>query len=156
MEYIGRVPDQRPEADVFREFLIAVMLHIEAIAGRLGVQHVDVAALILLETRGPLPVGAISEELGLPSASATRAIDRLERAGYARRVRGDRDRRKVTVELVEEGMAAYHATRELSERHLEGVGAHYAAEQIPLMLGMLTRVAAAYRSATKELREEPG
>ncbi|NUT44002.1 MAG: MarR family transcriptional regulator, partial [Thermoactinospora sp.] len=74
MKYIGRVPDKHPEEDVYREFLIAVMLHIEAIADRLGVHHVDVAALILLEMRGPLPVGAISEELGLPSASATRLI----------------------------------------------------------------------------------
>ncbi|MFF5213404.1 MarR family winged helix-turn-helix transcriptional regulator [Streptosporangium sp. NPDC000396] len=146
---------KHPEEDVFREFLIAVMLHIEAIADRLGVHHVDVATLILLEMRGPLPVGAISEELGLPSASTTRLIDRLEKAGYARRVRGERDRRTVTVELVEDGMAEYHATRETSERHLEEIRAHYPPEQVPLMLGMLTHVARAYRSATRELREDP-
>ncbi|MEV0195651.1 MarR family transcriptional regulator [Nonomuraea sp. NPDC050691] len=151
-----RVVDKQPEEDVFRGFLIAVMLHIEAIADRLGVHHVDVAALILLEMRGPLPVGAIAEELGLPSASTTRLIDRLEKAGYARRVRGERDRRTVTVELAEDGMAEYHATRVTSERHLYGIRAHYTPEQVPLMLGMLTRVAAAYRSATRELRDEPG
>ncbi|QFY13882.1 MarR family transcriptional regulator [Nonomuraea phyllanthi] len=152
---LGRVADKHPEEDVFREFLIAVMLHIEAVGDRLGVHHVDVAALILLEMRGPLPVGAISEELGLPSASTTRLIDRLEKAGYVRRVRGERDRRKVTVELVEDGMAAYHAARETSERHLQEIRAHYTVEQVPLMLGMLTRVARAYRSATRELRDDP-
>jgi DNA-binding MarR family transcriptional regulator len=152
---LWQVVDKHPEEDVFREFLIAVMLHIEAIADRLGVHHVDVAALILLEMRGPLPVGAISEELGLPSASTTRLIDRLEKAGYVRRVRGERDRRTVTVELVEDGMAAYHAARVTSERHLYEIGAHYTSEQVPLMIGMLTRVAGAYRSATRELREEP-
>ncbi|MEU4577811.1 MarR family winged helix-turn-helix transcriptional regulator [Nonomuraea sp. ATR24] len=145
--------DKHPEEDVFREFLIAVMLHIEAIADRLGVHHVDVAALILLEMRGPLAVGAIAEELGLPSASTTRLIDRLEKAGYVRRVRGRRDRRTVTVEPIEEGMAAYHATRIASERHLEKIAAHYSPEQVPLMLGMLGGVARAYRSATRELRE---
>ncbi|WP_197093542.1 MarR family winged helix-turn-helix transcriptional regulator [Nonomuraea sp. SBT364] len=156
MKYIGRVTGKHPEEDVFREFLIAVMLHIEAIAGRLGVQHVDVAALILLEMRGPLAVGAISEELGLPSASTTRLVDRLEKAGYVRRVRGERDRRTVTVELIEDGMAEYHATRVTSERHLGKIGADYSPEQVPLMLGMLTGVARAYRSATRELREQPG
>lgn len=144
--------DKHPHEDVFREFLIAVMLHIEATADRLGVHHVDVAALILLEMRGPLPVGAISEELGLPSASATRLIDRLERAGYVRRVRGERDRRRVTVELVEEGMARYYAARDLSERHLYEIQAHYTPDQVPLMLGMLARVAGAYREAARELR----
>src|SRR5688572_3204404 len=109
------------------------MLHIEAIADRLGVHHVDVAALILLEMRGPLPVGVISEELGLPSASATRLIDRLEKAGYVRRVRGERDRRMVTVELIEGGMAEYHATRVTSERHLGEIRGDYPPEQVPLM-----------------------
>ncbi|MER6509556.1 MarR family transcriptional regulator [Nonomuraea sp. NPDC001636] len=148
--------DNHPEADVYREFLIAVMLHIEAIADRLGVHHVDVAALILLEMRGPLPVGAISEELGLPSASATRLIDRLEKAGYVRRVRGERDRRTVTVELLEGGMAEYHATRVTSERHLEQIRGQFTQEQLPLMLGLLAGVARAYRSATREIREQSG
>ncbi|MGV9772875.1 MarR family winged helix-turn-helix transcriptional regulator [Streptosporangium sp. NPDC003464] len=148
--------DKHLEEDVFREFLIAVMLHIEAIADRLGVHHVDVAALILLEMRGPLPVGVISEELGLPSASATRLTDRLEKAGYVRRVRGERDRRMVTVELIEGGMAEYHATRITSERHLGEIRGHYTPEQVPLMLGILTGVARAYRSATRELREQSG
>ncbi|NED51193.1 MarR family transcriptional regulator, partial [Micromonospora aurantiaca] len=75
--------------DVFREFTIALLLHNEAVADRLGLQPVDVAALLLLEMRGPLAVGAIAEELGLPSASTTRLVDRLEKAGYARRVRGE-------------------------------------------------------------------
>ncbi|MFB4279896.1 MULTISPECIES: MarR family winged helix-turn-helix transcriptional regulator [unclassified Nonomuraea] len=143
--------DKHPET-VFREFLVAVLLHNEAVADRLGLQPVDVAAAILLETRGPLAVGAISEELGLPSASTTRLIDRLERAGYVRRVRGERDRRSVTVELVEGGLDDYDAACESSRRHLDEIGAHYAPEQVPLLLDMFARVAGAYRSATRELR----
>ncbi|WP_283133622.1 MarR family transcriptional regulator [Rhizohabitans arisaemae] len=92
--------------------------HNVAVADRLGLQPIDVAALILLENRGPLAVGAIFEELGLPSASATRVIDRLEKAGCVRRVRGERDRRTVTVEPVEDGMAGYRAAADYSRRHL--------------------------------------
>ncbi|GAA2402796.1 MarR family winged helix-turn-helix transcriptional regulator [Nonomuraea africana] len=143
---------KHPE-DVFREFLIAALLHNEAVADQLGLQPVDVAAAILLEMRGPLAVGAISEELALPSASTTRLIDRLEKAGYVRRVRGERDRRMVTVELVEGGLEDYYAACEASRRHLDAVGVHYGPEQVPLLLEMFTRVAEAYRSATKELRE---
>ncbi|WP_214321810.1 MarR family transcriptional regulator [Nonomuraea sediminis] len=144
---------KRPEDAVFREFLIAVLLHNEAVADRLGLQPVDVAATILLEMRGPLAVGAISEELGLPSASTTRLIDRLEKAGYARRVRGERDRRTVTVELVEGGLDDYDAACESSRRHLETVGMHYGPEQVPLLLDMFARVGQAYRAATRELRD---
>ncbi|WP_433175828.1 MarR family winged helix-turn-helix transcriptional regulator [Actinoallomurus sp. CA-150999] len=145
---------KHPDEAVFREFLIAVLLHNEAVADRLGLQPVDVAAAILLETRGPLAVGAISEELGLPSASTTRLIDRLEKAGYVRRVRGERDRRTVTVELVEGGLDDYEAACEASGRHLWAVGAHYGPEHVPLLLDMFTRVTEAYRSATQELRAD--
>ncbi|MEV8631957.1 MarR family transcriptional regulator [Streptosporangium sp. NPDC051023] len=145
---------KHPEEDTFREFLIAALLYNEAVANRLGLQSVDVAAVILLEMRGPLTVGAISEELGLPSASTTRLVDRLEKAGYVRRVRGERDRRMVTVELIEDGLGDYEAARDTARRHLETVGAHYTPEQVPLLLGLLTRVGEAYRSATKELRED--
>ncbi|MFF4623771.1 MarR family winged helix-turn-helix transcriptional regulator [Nonomuraea jabiensis] len=138
--------------DVFREFLVAVLLHNEAVADRLGLQPVDVAAAILLETRGPLAVGAISEELGLPSASTTRLIDRLEKAGYVRRVRGERDRRTVTVELVEGGLDDYNAACEASRRHLAAISAHYEPEQAMVMLDMFSRVTEAYRCATKEVR----
>lgn len=144
---------KHPEETAFREFLIAVLLHNEAVADRLGLQPVDVAATILLEIRGPLAVGTIAEELGLPSASTTRLIDRLEKAGYVRRVRGERDRRTVTVELVAGGMDDYEAACEGSRRHLETVATHFAPEQVPVLLDMFARIATAYRSATKELRE---
>jgi DNA-binding MarR family transcriptional regulator len=148
------VADKHPEETIFTEFLIAVLLHNEAVADRLSLQPVDVAAAILLEMRGPLAVGTISEELGLPSASTTRLIDRLEKAGYVRRVRGLRDRRKVTVELVEGGLDDYKAACESSRRHLDEIAMHYGPEQVPLLLDMFSRVGAAYRSATQELREE--
>ncbi|MGV9302385.1 MarR family winged helix-turn-helix transcriptional regulator [Nonomuraea sp. NPDC003727] len=148
-----KVPHNHPGEAGFREFLIAVLLHNEAVAERLGLQPADVAALMLLETRGPLAVGAISDELGLPSASTTRLIDRLEKAGYARRVRGERDRRTVTVELVEGGMDDYDAACASSRRHLEAVSLDYRPEQVGVLLDMFGRVAQGYRAAAKELRE---
>ncbi|MEV1002611.1 MarR family transcriptional regulator [Nonomuraea sp. NPDC050202] len=145
---------QHPEETIFREFMIAVLLHNEAVADRLGLQPIDVAATMLLETRGPLPVGSISEELRLPSASTTRLIDRLEKAGYVRRLRGERDRRTVTVELVEDGLDDYNAACQTSRRHLDTIAQHYEPEQAPLLLDMFARVATAYRSASEELRED--
>ncbi|MFI0367901.1 MarR family winged helix-turn-helix transcriptional regulator [Actinomadura sp. 1N219] len=150
-----RADQVRQGEDVFRDFVIAVLLHNEAVADRLGLQPVDVAAAILLEMRGPLAVGTISEELGLPSASTTRLVDRLEKAGYVRRVRGAQDRRTVTVEPVAGGMDDYEAACESSRRYLDEVGAHYTPEQAPLLLDMLVRISGAYRTAARELRRGP-
>jgi DNA-binding MarR family transcriptional regulator len=140
------------EADIFREFLVALMVHNEAVAARLGLQSADIAAAILLESRGPMPVGAIAEELGLPSASATRVIDRLQKAGYVRRVRSEQDRRAVFVELLPDGLTDYHAAAEISQRHLAEVAAHYTLDQALVMLDMYRRTTDAYRSATAEIR----
>ncbi|GAA1859120.1 MarR family winged helix-turn-helix transcriptional regulator [Actinomadura bangladeshensis] len=139
--------------DVFREFTIALLLHNEAVADRLGLQPVDVAALLLLEMRGPLAVGAIADELGLPSASTTRLVDRLEKAGYARRVRDEHDRRKVGVEPLEGGLDDYNAACAGTRRHLDAAGASFPPEHAALFLETFARIAEAYRAAARELRE---
>ena len=41
----------------------------------------------------------LAAEAGLTTGAVTAVIDRLERAGYARRVRDDEDRRRVKVEV---------------------------------------------------------
>jgi len=149
------VGSARPEA-VFREFVIAILVHNDALADRLGLQPADVAALMLLETRGPLAVGTIAEELGLPSASTTRMIDRLEKGGYARRVRGERDRRMVTVELVPEGLAVYEAACESTRKHLEALAVRHGIERMPMMLEVFAMVGDAYRTALRDLRAGTG
>jgi DNA-binding MarR family transcriptional regulator len=63
----------------------------------------DLMALGYLRDRGSLRAGQLGERLGLTSASITALIDRLERIGYAHRVRHPRDRRSVLVELTPEG-----------------------------------------------------
>ena len=51
---------------------------------------------------GPLTAGRLAELTGLTTAAITTVLDRLERAGYARRVHDAADRRRVIVELTPE------------------------------------------------------
>ena len=75
----------------------------QAAADRFGVNRTDLRCLDLLGRRGPLTAGQLAEAAGLSTGAATTAIDRLERAGYARR-RGDpADRRRVVVEFTDAG-----------------------------------------------------
>lgn len=45
----------------------------------------------------------LSDSTGLSSAATTAMIDRLEKKGFVRRVRSERDRRQVIVEMTGEG-----------------------------------------------------
>ena len=68
-------------------------------ARRLGVNMTDLHCLNILESRSGLTAGELALEAGLTSGAVTGVIDRLERAGYARRTADPGDRRKVKVEV---------------------------------------------------------
>jgi DNA-binding MarR family transcriptional regulator len=123
----------------------------EVAARKLGVNQTDLRALNILENQGRMTAGRLAALMGLTTAAVTAVLDRVERAGYARRVRDEQDRRQVIVELtplvgerggqiwgplgrdaaaafermsVEElqSVIEYHRLgRELNERHIERV-----------------------------------
>ena len=70
----------------------------EAVAVRLGINRTDLQCLDIAYRRGPLTAGQLAEETSLTPGAITAALDRLERGGYARRVRDEIDRRRVVVE----------------------------------------------------------
>ena len=70
-------------------------------ATRLGVSVTDLHCLNIVESRHGLTAGELAVKSGLTTGAVTAVIDRLERAGYARRVRDERDRCKVKVEVTD-------------------------------------------------------
>jgi DNA-binding MarR family transcriptional regulator len=67
------------------EFQSASDLVDDAAAERLGINGTDLRCLGLLFTRGSTGAGRLARASGLRPAATTTALDRLERAGYARR-----------------------------------------------------------------------
>ena len=93
---------------VSRQYLASYVLFNQSVADRLGMHPTDVQCLNLLTLAAePRTTGQIAELTGLTSGSATRLVDRLERAGYVRRERDTQDRRKVLVHLVEDRIADF-------------------------------------------------
>jgi DNA-binding MarR family transcriptional regulator len=70
----------------------------EAAAKRLGLNRTDLRCLDLLSRTAQVTAGGLANAAGLSPGAATTAIDRLTRAGYARRRHDDQDRRRVLVE----------------------------------------------------------
>ena len=70
------------------------------VAERFGLAPTDIECLGLLSAEGAMPVGRLGELTALTTGATTRMVDRLEQAGYVRRVADPADRRRVIVEPV--------------------------------------------------------
>jgi DNA-binding MarR family transcriptional regulator len=70
-------------------------------AEALGVNRTDLHCLNIVENRDGMTAGALAAEAGLTTGAVTGVIDRLERAGYARRVPDPVDRRRVRIKVTD-------------------------------------------------------
>ncbi|GGV78083.1 hypothetical protein GCM10010294_46700 [Streptomyces griseoloalbus] len=95
-------------AVVSRRYMASYALFNQALADHLGLHPTDLQCLNLLTLEGgPVTTGRIAELTGLTTGSATRLVDRLERAGYVVREQDADDRRLVLVATVPEKAAEF-------------------------------------------------
>ncbi|HEY3524238.1 MAG TPA: MarR family transcriptional regulator [Candidatus Limnocylindrales bacterium] len=125
----------------------------QSIAIRLGLSDSDVEALETLIDTGAATAGRLAELMGLTTGAVTRLVDRLEQAGYVRRVADPGDRRRVIIEVVPEKAAAIEAMfASLGAEAAEEV-ARYTDSQLELINDFLTRMADVTREQAERLRE---
>lgn len=113
----------------------------QTVAERVGLNPADMECLDLLVQEGPATAGRLAEVTGFTTGSVTGLIDRLEKAGYARRVPNPRDRRSVLVEplleRIERDIGPYYASIAQSMAELcEG----YNDDELALIVGFFERM----------------
>jgi DNA-binding MarR family transcriptional regulator len=128
-------------------------------ADRYGLNRTDMRALDIVGRSGPLAPTALARLLGFTTGGVTTVLDRLERAGYARRHPDPRDRRRVVVEATQATAARdreifgglIHQTGDLLTSYTDG--------QLAVIDDFLVRVrqlTAAYADALSSDRAGPG
>ena len=128
-----------------------VMFH-TTVAAKQGLSATEEKALDLLERHGPLTAGELARHSGLAPASVTGLINRLERKGFARRVRNPNDRRSVLVEIDRDRVFASMAPLFADwVRELEEMYAGYTDQQLEVILDFLTEAARRQQQATGRL-----
>lgn len=128
------------------------VLFSQANADQMGLNLTDLKCLSILERSGAMPAGRLAEMTGLTSGAITGLIDRLEKAGWARRVRDPKDRRHVIIEVVPERIPGIDQSRSELRSVLAEMVADYTDEQLQLVLDFLGRGAAMFRDETVKLR----
>jgi DNA-binding MarR family transcriptional regulator len=105
----------------------------QAVADALGLNRTDMRCLDTIEREGPVPAGRLAEATGLTSGAITTALDRLERAGYARRVHDPTDRRRVLVEIAPQARERTYAFYEPHIALSEQLFQRYTQQQLELL-----------------------
>ena len=82
----------------FKEMSTETIMFHQAVADVLGLHITDHKCLDLIHRFGAMPAGRLGELTGLTTGAVTGIIDRLEKAGYARRTNDPKDRRRTIVE----------------------------------------------------------
>nr|WP_030341000.1 MULTISPECIES: MarR family transcriptional regulator [unclassified Streptomyces] len=147
-------PAPGPELEtvhLLRAAAVELGLHSARFAHRNGMHPTDVRALIaLMDARRAgeeTSAGRLGGLLGLNSAGTTALVDRLERAGLVRRVRGREDRRRVVVEVEDRAMdlgwAFFGPLIERSVELLRGYDDHQLAAIRDFLTGVREAAAAA-------------
>lgn len=123
------------------------------VALRFGLSESDIEALEVLIDSGAATAGKLSDLMGLTTGAVTRVIDRLEQAGYVRRVPDPADRRRVIVEVVPERIAPVEATMaRVGDKSASEIG-HYSEADLAVINDFLTRMAAIRSEEATALRD---
>jgi DNA-binding MarR family transcriptional regulator len=94
----GRTALIASAADVLRELMARAVLFQDTVARAVGLNATDMQCANLLLLHGPMTPGELASITGISAGGAiTGVVDRLERAGLARRSRESTDRRRVVV-----------------------------------------------------------
>ncbi|MFB7111539.1 MarR family winged helix-turn-helix transcriptional regulator [Streptomyces sp. NPDC056291] len=138
-------------SEVYRRYLSAVMFHGHASARACELGATDLYALNILQLAGAMTPGELGTRTGLTTGPTTRLIDRLEQAGYVRRVPDPGDRRKVIVEPVGRPAALDRVVTPARQRIGE-ILAGYSPDQLDIVFDYFARAAEAYQEAAEQLR----
>jgi DNA-binding MarR family transcriptional regulator len=122
-----------------RKFSAQSVLLSQAVAERVGINSSDLECLDIIILRGTVTAGELAAATGLTTGAITGVIDRLERAGFARRERDTEDRRRVLVRAlpeVERRIAPLYASL---QRSMAALWSRYSAEELALISDFLAR-----------------
>jgi len=129
------------------------VMYSQAVAQRLGINSTDLECLDHVVMRGPITAGTLADATGLTTGAITGVIDRLERAGFAKRERDPEDRRKVLVRAEPIVFTRIAPLFEPMQRAATTALAPYRDDELALLLDFFTRVREATLGAMTELRE---
>jgi DNA-binding MarR family transcriptional regulator len=116
-----------------------LVLQSHLLADHIGISSTDLECLDILDLHGPITAGRLAELTGLATGSVTALVDRMERAGWVRRARDPRDRRRVIITLVPEQVRVVFPHFAPLARAMAELLARYSDDELALIVDFTAR-----------------
>ena len=135
-----------------RDMGVHVIMFHQAVAERLGLNITDHKCLDFVLRENGVTAGELSRATGLTTGAITGVIDRLERAGFARRQPDPHDRRKVIIVPRLERLPEIGKLFESLSRNMSRVMSRYSGREAQLIVDFMRRTVDVMRQENLKLR----
>ena len=109
--------------------------------------------MLLSQNEGPLTMGSLSSELGVPLSTTTRIVDGLVQAGMVERVNDPGDRRVVRVGMSGNGRQLYEAGMAYNKQRVAKLLSVFTAEEQEQLLRLMNKLFDAFMNMQKSCWE---
>ena len=138
MDSPAQPPDVRAElVRLLQRYVVEAVRLGRVFAEKHHMHPTDWAALLAViqgdRAGRPLTPGELGQCLGISSGATTAVLDRLERAGHVRRVRDDRDRRRLTLHRAESATALLRTFSEPLDEAMDAIVVGYSGGELAVV-----------------------
>ena len=138
MDSPAQPPDVRAElVRLLQRYVVEAVRLGRVFAEKHHMHPTDWAALLAViqgdRVGRPLTPGELGQCLGISSGATTAVLDRLERAGHVRRVRDDRDRRRLTLHRAESATALLRTFSEPLDEAMDAIVVGYSGGELAVV-----------------------
>ena len=138
---------------LIRKEIRAAMMFVHSVAECAGIHPTDIRCVDFLAETGSATAGKLAEVTGLTTGAITAVIDRMERAGFVRRERDEKDKRRVIVTLVGKHVGRLQVTRDLFADRIPRLLADYTVEELGVISDWNEKISLLLQSETKHMRD---
>lgn len=141
-----------------RDMATAVIIFHDALSRRVKMSAAETRCMGVLNRLQSATPGQLAQETGLTTGAITGIVDRLEKAGYARREPNPKDRRSLLVRPInqERYKAITGPLYESLRLSMAEVAERYSAEQLDVIASYLLAITQVLHAQTKKLRTKAG
>ncbi|MCZ7448584.1 MarR family transcriptional regulator [Agrobacterium rhizogenes] len=150
---MSRDISNRRLTDLLRQASAQSLLISQAIASKARLNTTDLECLDILQMQGQASAGGLAKATGLTTGAVTALLDRLEKAGFIRRLPDPADRRRVLAAPDPEKMRALFEMYAPLQERMEALYRDYDDEQLELIIGFMNKSCAISRDFVGTLQK---